>query len=71
MATILSLALISKTNYVYMDTAINNAFYVFDKEGKYLCFYLCQTTNLYQLDIEETSQGGCIFTTVAGCETTE
>ena len=30
MANILLLALVSKTNHVYMDTAINNAFYVFD-----------------------------------------
>ena len=51
MANLLLLALISKTNRVYMDTAINNAFYVFDEEGKYLCFHLCQITNLYRLDI--------------------
>ena len=52
MANILSLAMISKTNHVYMDTAIDNAFYVFDGEGKYLRFHLCHSTNLYQLDIE-------------------
>ena len=40
MASLLSLAFISKTNCVYMDTAIDNAFYVFDKEGKYLGFHL-------------------------------
>merc|ERR1711884_910838 len=47
MANILSLAMISKTNRVYMDTAIDNAFYVFDGEGKYLRFHLCCATNLY------------------------
>merc|ERR1711949_10905 len=47
MANILSLAMISKTNLVYMDTAIDNDFYVFDGEGKYLRFHLCRTTNLY------------------------
>ena len=71
MANLLLLALISKTNRVYMDTAIDNAFYVFDEEGKYLRFHLCQKTNLYQLDIEQTEKGGCIFTTVTECETTE
>ena len=71
MANLLSLAFISKTNCVYMDTAIDNAFYVFDEEGKYICFHLCQITNLYRLDIEQTAKGGCIFTTVTGCETTE
>ena len=71
MANLLSLTLISKVNCVYMDTAINNAFYVFDEEDKYLSFHLCWATNLYRLDIEETTEGGCIFTTVAGCETTK
>ena len=47
MANLLLLALISKTNCVYMDTAIDNAFYVFDQEGKYLRFHLCRATNLY------------------------
>ena len=46
MANILSLALISKTNRVYMGTAIDNAFYVFDGKGKYLRFHLCHITSL-------------------------
>ena len=33
-ANLLLLALISKTNCVCMDTAIDNVFYVFDQEGK-------------------------------------
>ena len=71
MDNLLSLALISETNCVYMDTSITNAFYVFYQEGKYLYFHLCRATNLYRLDIEETTEGGCIFTTVTGCEATE
>ena len=71
MTNLLLLALISKTNRVYMDTVIDNTFYVFGQEGKYLRFHLCWVTNLYQLDIEETAEGGCIFTAVARCETTE
>ena len=71
MANILSLAMISKTNRVYMDTAIDNAFYVFDGEGKYLRFHLCHSTNLYRLDIEQTNDGATIFTTIEGCETTK
>ena len=69
MANILSLAMISKTNRVYMDTAIDNAFYVFDGEGKYLWFHLCHIINLYRLDIEQTNDGATIFTTVEECET--
>ena len=71
MANILSLALISKTNRVYMDTAIDNAFYVFDGEGKYLRFHLYRSTNLYRLDVEQTNDGATIFTTIEGCETTK
>ena len=71
MANILSLAMISKTNRVYMDTAIDNAFYVFDGEGKYLRFHLCHSTNLYRLDVEQTDDGATIFTTIEGCETTK
>ena len=52
MANLLLLALISKTNCVYMVTVIDNAFYAFDEEGKYLRFHLCQITNLYRLSIE-------------------
>ena len=37
----LTLRLFPKKNRLYMDTAIDNAFYVFDEEGKYLCFSLC------------------------------
>ena len=54
-----------------MDTVIDNAFYVFDGEGKYLRFHLCNITNLYQLDIEQTSDGTTIFTTIEGCGTTK
>ena len=34
-----------------MDTAIDNTFYVFDEEGKYLRFGRCSITNLYRLDV--------------------
>ena len=37
-SNLLSLALISDEYRVFMDTAIDNAFYVFDEEGKYLRF---------------------------------
>ena len=62
MANILSLIIISETNQLYMYTAID-AFYVFDKEGKYLCFHKYHLTNLYWLNVEETEEGGSIFTT--------
>ena len=38
MANILSLATLSKSHQIYMDTNLDNAFYVFDEKGRYLCF---------------------------------
>jgi hypothetical protein len=35
-ANILSLALLAKTKRVVMDTAIENAFYVFNEDGSYI-----------------------------------
>ena len=71
MVNILSLTLIYNTNRVYMNSAIDNAFYVFDGEGKYLRFHLCHSTNLYRLGVEQTDDGATIFTTIEGCETTK
>ena len=34
-----------------MDTDIDSAFYVFNKDGKYVLFGLCTRTNLYILDV--------------------
>ena len=36
MENILSLAIVSKTNYVFIDKAIDTALYMFDEEGKYI-----------------------------------
>jgi hypothetical protein len=49
-ANILSLAMIAETKRVVMDTAIDNAFYVFNEDGTYIRF--SRTTNgMYCIDI--------------------
>ena len=67
-SNLLSLALISDEYRVFMDTAINNAFYVFDEEGKYLRFGRCPISNLYRLDIhlEENAKVVLSVITVEG-----
>lgn len=64
MANILSLALLSRTHRRYMDTSVDNAFYMFDQRGRYLCFYNCPLSNLYRLYIEEAEQEGAILSVV-------
>ena len=59
--------MIAEKNRVYMDTAIENTFYVFDEEGKFLCFHRYPVTNLYQLDIEQTNEGDSELTTITRC----
>lgn len=45
MVNILSLAILSKTHRIYMDTAVDNAFYMFNKNGRYIRFFNCPITN--------------------------
>ena len=47
-----------------MNMAVDNAFYVFDEEGKYLYFHKCLVTNLYRLNIQESEDEGWILTMV-------
>jgi hypothetical protein len=49
-ANILSLALLAKTKRVLMDTAIKNAFYVFNEDGSYIKF-IPSNNGMYCLDI--------------------
>jgi hypothetical protein len=49
-ANILSLALLAKTKRVVMDTAIENAFYVFNEDGSYIKF-IPSINGMYCLDI--------------------
>jgi hypothetical protein len=49
-ANILSLALLAKTKRVVMDTAIENAFYVFNEDGSYVKF-VPSNNGMYCLDI--------------------
>ena len=48
---LLSLVFVSKKHRVYMDTNINNAFYVYNKNGTYIHSGLCKNISLYSLDI--------------------
>ena len=49
-ANILSLAIMAKTKRVVMDTAIENAFYVFNDDGSYIKF-IPSSNGMYCLDI--------------------
>ena len=51
MTNILLQGILSESFWVFMDLSIDNSFYTFDKKGKYIKFYQCPTTKLYQLDV--------------------
>ena len=53
MINIISLAILLKRHQIYMDTNLDNTFYLFDEKGRYLHFYNCPITNLYRLNIKE------------------
>ena len=54
MANLVSLAAVSKTHGVYIETGIDNAFYIYNSDGIYIHFGLCKNTNLCTLDIGTT-----------------
>ena len=49
---ILSLAILADSNRVFMDTSIDDAFYVFDGNGGFSKFPRCPANNLYRLELE-------------------
>lgn len=50
-----------------MDLSIDNA-YIFDEKGKYLRFYKCPVTKLYQLDISMLMSCGIMLLAIEGQE---
>ena len=54
---LLSLSLLSYEYRIFTDTVIDNAFYVFDDDGKYLWLERYPISNLYQLDINLHANG--------------
>ena len=63
-ANILLLSMLSDEYRVFMDTAIDNAFYVFDDEGKYIRFGRCPISNLYRLDINLHENGKTVLNVI-------
>ena len=53
---ILSLAILADSNRVFMDTSIDDAFYVFDGNSEFSRFTRYPTNNLYCLDLEESEK---------------
>jgi hypothetical protein len=62
---LLSLARVSKEHRVYLDTAIDNAFYVYADDGSYIKFEL-NRNNLYCLHVDDGSSLHIFLTTVDG-----
>ena len=62
-ANLLSLARVSKEHRVFLDTSIENAFYVFADDGKYIKFAL-DKNNLYCLHVDDGTSPHVFLTTV-------
>ena len=58
MANILSLAIILEKFWVFLDYTMDNAFYMFDNRGKYICFHKCKQHKLCQIDIKPSKDDG-------------
>ena len=65
-ANLLSLAIVSETKRVVMDTKVDNAFYVFNTDGSYVRFGKCEITNLYCLKVGEPQAVALAHVTVEG-----
>ena len=61
---ILSFAVLADSNRVFMDTSIDDAFYVFDGNGGFSRFVSCPANNLYYLDMEESEEAATILSMV-------
>jgi hypothetical protein len=64
-AYLLSLARVSKDHRVVLDTAIENAFYVYADDGSYIKFEL-NANNLYCLHVDDGSSPHIFLITVEG-----
>ena len=64
-ANLLSLAKVAVENIVVLNTAIDNAFYVFNNDGSYIRF-ACQPNGLYCLYVSDGDDLKMLLTTVEG-----
>ena len=64
-ANLLSLSMVAENNRVVMDTAIDNAFYVYNEDGSYIRF-ACQPNGLYCLHVLEGDDPNMLLTIVEG-----
>ena len=55
----------AKENRVVLDTAIDNAFYVFNDDGSYIRF-ACQPNGLYYIHVSDGDDPKMLLTTVDG-----
>ena len=62
-ANLLSLARVSKEHRVFLDTSIENAFYVYDDDNNYIKFEL-NDNNLYCLHVDDGTSPHVFLTTV-------
>ena len=64
-ANLLSLALFASNHRVVLETAIDNAFYVFNEDGSYIRF-ACQPNGLYSLEVSDGDDPKFFLTTDEG-----
>ncbi len=57
-SNLLSLSQLSKRLCVFMDTNMDDAFYIFDSNNNYLRFDKCSSSRLYRLDLKESDDKG-------------
>ena len=57
-SNLLSLSQLSERFRVFMDTSIDDAFYIFDSNNNYLRFGKCNSSRLYRLDLKESNDEG-------------
>jgi hypothetical protein len=62
-ANLLSLALLSESHRIYLDTRIDNAFYVYKDNGEYIRFQK-EPNGLYCLHVDDGTSPATLLTTV-------
>ena len=65
LANLISLARVAEKNRAVLDTAIDNALYVFNDDGSYIRF-ACQPNGLYCLHVSDGDDPKMLLTTVEG-----
>ena len=63
MTNILSLGIVLGKFWLFLDSAINNTFYIFNNHGKYIHFHKCKLHKLYRLDIKSSKDDSIVLST--------